>query len=700
VLKAGSLASLDLAADTAGQSPLPDTVQMTQDAFQLFYAHGYDQWGNHRGQQDCVWTTDGTLHRPTTQVVSRVWIDATQLQDTEAGNLTATAVATSISTSNHVQIVGPKPRLIAAATQDTNGNGYLDAILVEFSDVVGLAGIDTNSNGVLSAAELGTVFGISYATPSGRADFPVVAVSGANSGTWVDSVVVLTVQELRNGLPQTSWGPYISIRNFSTVVWVPEGQVRCTDQAAPVVWQVYKYIDSSMDPTTHVVKVIMSEPVTREAGSLALNMPPESLFVVWVGNPDGTFSQAPSDGPSGLLAGIPDLKAVHDTLVAGQTLTVIDFTMKNGNELLSHHYLSIRTDPRLVILDRLWNAPGANNQKVRVVPVGHVPFRPVVFPNPSLPDANSPSPVFSAAYSPGARLYVAGGGGGFVTTFSVTVPDSSCSQIIRAYRSIYDASGNLVQHAEEPDLLQTVRAALGSDVVAGGKIVEIDFYWNGFGSSATAVQAGFYTEELRLDYECTSEQDVQASVALMVGSPDSVVCPFHIEVRELASGELIVWITNLQAANGSRTIVTADGPREIAPLVDSVGIWLGESAPLGTVDRSGALAVHGLAAAIAAGDSILIDTVPPSLLPPKGTTCYLHAAIVWNDGTTSALDTSGCRIPYGGSNNPPDSSDCGCGSGTGVALIPPLWLKLASVARRAKRKKRRSATVTGAQTLP
>jgi hypothetical protein len=214
---------------------------------------------------------------------------------------------------------------------------------------------------------------------------------------------------------------------------------------------------------------------------------------------DGTYVEQ-----TGFFAGIGTLASIHDTSIGGVTLPMIVFRNSNdaGSQLLSNHYINIRTSPSTVVRDAVAppNVPAANNRKVRVVPLGEVPFDPKPFPNPAAYDGRLVPPgSFFASYSSSAEDYVTRGGGGFMTIFRFSVPDSTHSQKITLRRCIYDVAGNIVQQAEEKDLLKSVSDSLGAEAVQGGKLVLVKLYWNGFNSKGMPVAPGIYREVLLLN---------------------------------------------------------------------------------------------------------------------------------------------------------------------------------------------------------
>jgi hypothetical protein len=360
VLLPGPLSRLDLFADQAGTTVVPDTVTLAYpDGLQLVWAQGFDRFGNWRGPQDCTWATDGTLHQPTSSTTARVWYDASQVANNEVGNLRCTAISTAISSSILVRITGPATQILQALTLDTNGNGFLDGVRLRSAEKVDLSTMD--SSALLAAISV----------ENGANSWANMSIVGAN-GTLYDSVFVLSfAEDSIPRVPQTAWTPGISITGIPGLANVPLGTVMCVDGAPPVVWAVYNVIDPNGNIANDLIKVVLSEPIASRSGSLSLATPPESLFVVWVKQTDGTFTEQP-----GFFAGISALASVHDTSLGGVTLPMVVFRNSNdaGWQLLSNNYLNIRTSPSSVIRDQVMppNVPLDNNLKVRVVPLGQM----------------------------------------------------------------------------------------------------------------------------------------------------------------------------------------------------------------------------------------------------------------------------------------------------------------------------------------
>ncbi len=508
-LHPGPLDSMVYTFDEAGDSVVPDTITVEEeDEFTVIYAQGYDQWMNPRGPTPSLWEGDSTLVPPP-GIKAWVYIDAS-VANSQAGNLVATAVEDqSVSTSTFVILPGIAPRIVAAATADTNGNGLLDAVVVTFSQPV-----DLSAPGAVDAL----LAGISVEDDDYDVEWSNAGLIGQN-GTLTDSVFVLSLVETNPDTPQTGWTPRLTVSGVTGIGDVVLGDI--SDGAAPVVWHVYKILSPGEDRSEDTYKVIFSEEVAKPGGAITPWDTPSDLFVVYteqVVNGETTFVAVEDN----ILDGIGGLSAVSDTTLYGQTLGMVDFKMENGNQLYSHHYVNIKTEPEAIVVDQVTpepNVPGDNNQKVRVVPLGDYKFDPQPVPNPSGPDEYAFSDdglkpgELRGGYQYGAVDYVAAGGSGWATVFSVLVPDEgTCSQVIKVYRKIYDVAGNLVNEGIEQDLLQTVRDAGQGSQIAGGAVLDIEIYWNGFNSEGLPVAPGVYREVLFLDYECPTHKDQRAHV--------------------------------------------------------------------------------------------------------------------------------------------------------------------------------------------
>jgi hypothetical protein len=414
-------------------------------------------------------------------------MDANQTPNGAEGDLTATAFGTTVSTTNHVVLKGRLPQITLAETQDLNGNGYLDAMVVHFNLPVDLSGID-----------LGTILASFHvaADEVTLTNWTVVGITGRDSldgSPLDDSVFVLKLAEAQNGQPQTAWTPTVSVSGLPGVS-SGEPATRSVDKAPPAVWVVYKVIDPSGNAAKHTYIVIMSERVEAATGSGWEFAPPnvgELLDVYTLNRTTGQYEPVTSD-----------LLGSAGNLTDGAT------------ELYAHHFLNIQTIPSPIVADLSGNEPDADNQKVRVVPLGQVGFDPRPIPNPAAPDAHA-TPQFApgvlyAGHESGASDKVKSGEwGGFALVFDISVPDASCSPLIRVFRKIYDVTGNLVNSGVCENLLQTFD---DQTQIQGGRTVHIEMHWDAFNSQGKPVAPGVYREILYLDYECPSLQDQRAIV--------------------------------------------------------------------------------------------------------------------------------------------------------------------------------------------
>lgn len=462
---------------------VPDTVTYQySDIPPVWFARGYDRFGNARGPELSDWSAGGTLHPipGRTTSIARIYYEIASITEHEQGMVAAIAVDTSNGVrgdSVYVILMGPPTRYMGSVTRDYNGNGYLDAIEVSFSRPVTLPA-DENERALL-------LDGIYVDGQS--ISFQPWEIIGMN-GTLTDTVFVVRLREdTTRGEPQTAWTPEVSFEPgwmAGTLGGLPEplSGVTAEDGAGPVVWEVIKYIEEGK---LDRVVVVMSEPVNAAAGgALGLSTAPEALFDVYRWNAI-TRSYVLD---TAMLDSITQL-----TKVSGDT---IEFVMTNKADLVIGYWFTL-DQPSLVVDVR--TPPNLPMDTTRFAPVrneGKVGLDLKSVPNPAAASAR-PGHVpgqLSAAHDDGARDWVlARNEGGVLTTFTLTATGT-----VRVLVRIYDLAGNLVAWDDEPDAL----AGRPRD----GSTVNHDIWWDGFNARGVPVASGVYRQYVYVYYEDSKKE--------------------------------------------------------------------------------------------------------------------------------------------------------------------------------------------------
>jgi fibro-slime domain-containing protein len=437
------------------------------DGSKTIFAAGYDMYGNKLTTfQTCAWSAGGTLHPITGSAhAQRIYYDASLVVNNESGRITATALDAShgiMSDSVFVRIVGPAPHCVSAVTKDVNGNGYLDRIVLTFDKRVV----------VPYSAEVNVWFGSTV--------FTVDSIYPKPSDS--SNVVTVFLAEQKDGVPQSAWRPYCSVRNI--VDLEPIDSVQCLDGAGPVVWSVVKTVDDLSDRTQDMVTVTFSEPIAFANGNaLSVSLAPQKTFDVWTRD----YTSDSLQRLTGFLGGITTLAVILDS-------KTIQFYMNNGKDLTDRDYLSIRTDTA-AIADA---APRANvavdtNQRVAVVIRADTPDHLVIAPNPSGPTLREEAAgVLHCANNPLARNWVRNDRAGVIITFKI-MPFSGSDAIIKGHLKIYDAVGNLVNYADNDDIIPSEWRTSATTAH------DMDIYWNGTNRKGMLVAPGIYRVFLYLE---------------------------------------------------------------------------------------------------------------------------------------------------------------------------------------------------------
>ena len=350
-------AALDsLALEYADGAPLGDSVSIKYPLGTLMLvAIGFDKYGNSRGPELSDWTTTQKLHPIDNPVlgIAQIYYDASTVKDDEYGYIRAVASDTSIHVSDSVWVTikGPGIQLLSATTQDSNGNGYLDHIILRFSKSVKLDSGFISSN-QLSIKYGSTVFQVDSMYGLGRTDSVWVLALKENPTTLPGTL---------DSIPQTAWRPFVTIKNEDSLNIDDVVNLVSLDGAGPVIWSVTKQIKgTSKDRTSDKVTVVFSEPIQQSDGSsLTPADAPSVLFYVWQRDSANGSSFTKVDS---MIAGISNLSDVPSD-------SVVVFLTSNGRDLNASDYFSINTD-KMFITDKVLsgqdNTPNLDNQRVQV----------------------------------------------------------------------------------------------------------------------------------------------------------------------------------------------------------------------------------------------------------------------------------------------------------------------------------------------
>ena len=471
-----------------------DTVNLTYpNGAQTMVAVGFDAFGNIVSLDNGAnWTQTNTLHsidKPTG--VTRIYYDASDVKSDEQGYIKAVVVDAKgvlVQDSVYVSIVGQPTSLKTAVTEDLNGNGYLDAIVLHFDKLTTIpAGYNFDS-----------LISVSYNYGEQNVLFPIDSIAGVPSDSSgitlqarTDSVFTIYLDEknsIKMHLPQTAWTPSISLSGL--VATTPVNNKVTIDGAGPVVWTVVKSITQLTNRTSDLVTVTFSEPIQQSNGSaFNLKTPPDSVFNVWKDSSGVLVLD------TNLLSGIKSFASISSD---GKTVT---FYMDNGADLTGLDFISLKSDSsKIVDQANQPNAPSKINQKMPVNVVSHTPNIVVVAPNPAPPSNVHPGNL-DISYNANA-LQWAQTDGGVALDFKVPATSDS-SNSITGYIKIFDVIGNLVCEAgdNKTNLLKSANFSGNSSVQ------DYYIYWNGLNAKQRKVAPGIYRAILYLTTTSTGSTE-------------------------------------------------------------------------------------------------------------------------------------------------------------------------------------------------
>jgi hypothetical protein len=457
----------------------------------LIIAAGYDVYGNRRGPESSDWSVTGTLHAIAQATnVPQVYYESGQVKYDEDGYIRTVATGPggiTVTDSVHVTITGKPTNLSSIVTQDANGNGYLDRLVLHF---------DKNVTWPDSGASHFTFSGTTTDPITGEPVTYTLTVDSvaARNGTKTDSVFIVYLIEPKPGdpaygHPETDWTPKVTISGLSGVA--PITSYTASDGAGPVIWSVTKTISSPGVRTQDKVTITFSEAIGTNGNLFNISQAPSSLIRVWQ-------KKKTDDGRDTLVEVTDMLTSIKDFYQVDKNIS-IEFYMSNDKDLTSLNYLSLVSDSTgKGLSDRQTpaNAPVVFNQQVQVVVRSQPVHEILVVPNPTQPTFVRERPgELNLAYQPNARRWIRQDGAGVLLTFKIA---PVANQTIRARLCIYDVIGNSVAIV---DSLNSPRGIILPSWTTGDtSAYDFDIYWNGSNSQKQKCAAGVYRSILVLKY--------------------------------------------------------------------------------------------------------------------------------------------------------------------------------------------------------
>ena len=455
-----SIAIEDVNYNPLGSQTLTGTESVTP------YSDGYDRIGNRIGFINTDWSSDGSLD-PIDERGKQTYIGAANVTSDQQGNVCATEKRESdgkeIEACILVTIIGPKKRVTTALTQDSNGNGYLDGILIIFDRKVDPQEININNF-------------INISTGSIR--FTPTEITQLDSSTYLLKFGEQVTTQL-----QTSWRPYFDISGSSAVG--DTVQIATADGAGPVIATVTK------DVSNNLVKVVLSEKVLNVSGNdMQVTDSPALTFDIYSKNDDGTFTE---------LSLLDSITNFTPPITAD---SIFYFYQYKEYDLSTYHYLNLEAQPS-VVQDFLFNKPNVDNRKVQIKPTGQKQEI-LIAPNPTSSSFLHTSPGSLQLNSSKNHVNWARDKQGALIRVMLT-PDSMMSATIK----IYDMVGNLVAWAHQDDFLAYLKATNSLVDQEDVSVYQLDHYWNGSNQQGMKVAPGLYRVVYYVDYQNPAMSDVK-----------------------------------------------------------------------------------------------------------------------------------------------------------------------------------------------
>jgi hypothetical protein len=352
-------------------------------------------------------------------------------------------------------------RIAIAATKDTSGNGYIDAVVLTFNKAPLLSSSTVPSNFTL-------VYGITSLT-----------VTGIQSINPLQYRLLVQEPGSTTAALQTSWTPTLTTSSMKDNI--DNMTITCLDSCAPVIYRAIKVVTDATNHFKDSVKVIFSEKVKALTGTtFAITNQPQSTFGVWWGT-----TTTPADS---LLDGINNFtKIVFDS--------VFYFMMSNNKDLGAQNWVNIKTSP-VLLRDNVGNTPGSNNRKVPVEIQSISIIK--TFPNPAIAtkvQIINGQDLTIEIVKPGEKsrakqiVLEEKRGGSIISIEGIIIPPPNTGNV-RLTMKIYDVVGNSVIWTGTEDLF-SVSSIPGTSIF---------LYWNGFNQQKMKVAPGVYRAVVYVDY--------------------------------------------------------------------------------------------------------------------------------------------------------------------------------------------------------
>jgi len=447
------------------EGPVGDTLILSfTDDHQLLFAVALDAQGNKIGDYPSDWRADHPVIVNQTDRPVIVYSPGNAVENW-CGWLVVTGTENkSFKDSLYICMTGRMEMPLYAITRDYDGCGYLDRIEMRYGKPVYFKGGSTATVKNPNA----NLIGVKYNTTDLAVDSVTVSPKDSSAAIWLRDVVPHGSTPL-----QTGWTPTVAIGKGFLYTGNGEDNDVCgtdatqtintRDGAAPVI----EYAKLILDENFMIVK--FSErirPYDRptfgsDRETINFNFPPGLLFNIWT--KWGLLNKAADTRSLSKTAGDPNADAV--VMQAG-ALNGIMGVYPNDEYSLKFFlidgikvgppggYINIRTFDQVIdpvnqtsMEDRLGNAPGQNNRKVKITygtaaDAVAVASRDRVIPAAARPGEElavaAPAVPLTAEFAVGPNP--AGKSSGGAVSFFRHGSRATCSTL-----SIYNAAGNIVR---------------------------------------------------------------------------------------------------------------------------------------------------------------------------------------------------------------------------------------------------------------